>query len=71
MSAAPTIDTTAGDDLLYGRVSTGYRPGAPNRGCCRREQLKTVGKETPQQPNHKWATARVAPTAGIPIGVDP
>lgn len=38
--------TTGGEDLLYGRISTGYRPGTPNQGCCTREQLKTVGKET-------------------------
>ena len=38
--------TTAGDDLLYGRISTGYRPGAPNQGCCTREVLKTVAEET-------------------------
>ena len=38
--------TTAGDDMVYGRISTGYRPGAPNQGCCTPEVLKKVDKET-------------------------
>ena len=38
--------TTLGADLLYGRISTGYRPGAPNQGCCSPELLKTVNEET-------------------------
>ena len=38
--------TTEGDDMIYGRLSTGYRPGAPNQGCCQPEALRIVNEET-------------------------